>query len=171
MVARISIGSSLYGALAYNGKKINEGKGKLLVTNKIFDNGTGKMDIHRAVEDFKCYMPVQMRTEKPVIHISLNPHPDDKLTDVELATIALYNMKFNDKIKALRKAAHMNQQELADKLHIHVTHLSKMENGHLLPSIDIVQRLMKVFAVIADNLLNDSEDSVVELQNHELNEH
>jgi transcriptional regulator with XRE-family HTH domain len=61
-------------------------------------------------------------------------------------------------------------QELADKIHIHVTHLSKMENGHLLPSIDIVQRLMKVFAVSADNLLNDSEDSVVEMQNHELNE-
>jgi transcriptional regulator with XRE-family HTH domain len=64
----------------------------------------------------------------------------------------------------------MNQQELADKLHIHVTHLSKIENGHLLPSIDIVQRLMKVFAVSADNLLNDSKNSVVELQNHELNE-
>lgn len=29
---------------------------------------------------------------------------------------------------------------------------------------------MKVFAVSADNLLNDSENSVVELQNHELNE-
>jgi hypothetical protein len=43
-------------------------------------------------------------------------------------------------------------------------------NGHLLPSIDIVQRLMKVFAVSADNLLNDKENSVVELQNHELNE-
>ncbi|MBA2582841.1 MAG: helix-turn-helix transcriptional regulator [Bacteroidetes bacterium] len=79
-------------------------------------------------------------------------------------------MKFNDKIKALRKASNMNQQELADKIHIHVTHLSKMENGHLLPSIDIVQRLMKVFAVSADNLLNDKENSVVELQNHELNE-
>ena len=43
-----------------------------------------------------------------------------------------------------------------------------MENGHLLPSIDIVQRLMKVFAVSADNLLNDN--SIVELENHELNE-
>lgn len=85
-------------------------------------------------------------------------------------TIALYNMKFNEKIKALRKASDMNQQDLADKIHIHVTHLSKMENGHLLPSIDIVQRLMKIFAVSADNLLNDTENSVVELQNHELNE-
>ncbi len=85
-------------------------------------------------------------------------------------TIALYNMKFNEKIKVLRKAADMNQQELADKIHIHVTHLSKMENGHLLPSIDIVQRLMKVFAVSADSLLNDSESGLVDIQNNELNQ-
>jgi transcriptional regulator with XRE-family HTH domain len=87
-----------------------------------------------------------------------------------LERIILTGMKFNEKIKALRKTADMSQQELADKLHIHVTHLSKMENGHLVPSIDIVQRLMKVFAVSADQLLNDSENSVVNIQNHELNE-
>lgn len=29
---------------------------------------------------------------------------------------------------------------------------------------------MKMFAVSADNLLNDNENSVVELENHELNE-
>ena len=45
-----------------------------------------------------------------------------------------------------------------------------MENGHLLPSIDIIQRLMKVFAVSADNLLKDYENSIVGLDNHELNE-
>ncbi|MDP3929700.1 MAG: helix-turn-helix transcriptional regulator [Bacteroidota bacterium] len=39
-------------------------------------------------------------------------------------------MKFNEKIKALRKASDMNQQELADKRQINVTHLSKIENGH-----------------------------------------
>ena len=85
-------------------------------------------------------------------------------------TIALYNMKFNEKIKVLRKSTNMNQQELADKIHIHVTHLSKMENGHLLPSIDIVQRLMKVFAVSADSLLNDSESGLVDIQSNELNQ-
>jgi transcriptional regulator with XRE-family HTH domain len=57
---------------------------------------------------------------------------------VTLEQVILTVMKFNEKIKALRKAAEMSQQELADKLHIHVTHLSKMENGHLVPSIDIV---------------------------------
>ncbi len=89
---------------------------------------------------------------------------------VILEQIILTGMKFQGKIKALCKAADMSQQELADRLHIYVTHLSKMENGHLMPSIDIAQRLMKVFDVSADQLLNEDEKSVVDIQNHELNE-
>jgi len=89
---------------------------------------------------------------------------------VTLKETQLTDMKFNEKIKVLRKNMGMSQQELAAKLYIHVTHLSKMENGHLTPSIDIVQRMMKVFAVSADQLLNDEENRVVEIQNQELNE-
>ena len=77
MVAKISVGNSLYGALAYNGEKINEAKGRLLTTNRIYNDGTGTMDIHRAMEDFLGMMPVRSKVEKPVVHISLNPHPDD----------------------------------------------------------------------------------------------
>ena len=88
MVAKISVGNSLYGALAYNGEKINEAKGRLLTTNRIYNDGTGTMDIHRAMEDFLALMPVRSKVEKPVVHISLNPHPDDILTDTELQDIA-----------------------------------------------------------------------------------
>lgn len=35
MVAKINVGSSLYGALAYNGEKINEGQGRLLATQNL----------------------------------------------------------------------------------------------------------------------------------------
>ena len=52
MVAKISIGNSLYGALTYNGEKINKEKGRLLDTNKIYNDGSGSVDIHRAYEDF-----------------------------------------------------------------------------------------------------------------------
>ena len=60
----------------------------MITGNKVFDNGTGKVDIERAMEDFGRYLPTRMRTEKPVIHISLNPHPDDKLTDTDLEQLA-----------------------------------------------------------------------------------
>ena len=37
MVTKISLGKSLYGALAYNGEKINKEQGRLLATNRIFN--------------------------------------------------------------------------------------------------------------------------------------
>ena len=88
MVAKITIGSSLFGAIKYNSDKVNIGKGQLLDTNKVFNNGDGKVNVAQVLADFEKRMPRQMRTEKPVIHISLNPHPDDKLTDGELTQMA-----------------------------------------------------------------------------------
>lgn len=129
MVAKISLGSSLYGALAYNGEKINEEKGKLLATNKIFDEGTGKVDIHRAVEDFKCYMPLQIRTEKPVIHISLNPHPDDKLTDMELADIA---REYMEKMGYGNQPYMVYKHEDIHRHHLHIVSIRVDENGKCL---------------------------------------
>lgn len=88
MVAKISIGSSLYGALAYNAQKVNADEGKLLATNRVFDGGDGQMDCARLLRDFCNCMPENVRTRNTVIHISLNPHPDDRLTDMEMANIA-----------------------------------------------------------------------------------
>ena len=87
MVTKISLGKSLYGALAYNGEKINKEQGRLLATNRIFNDGSGTVDIAKAMEGFLAFMPATVRTEKPVLHISINPHPDDVLTDTELQEI------------------------------------------------------------------------------------
>ena len=87
MVAKISVGNSLYGAIAYNGEKINEAQGRLLTTNRIYNDGSGTVDIGKAMEGFLTFLPPQMKIEKPVVHISLNPHPEDVLTDIELQNI------------------------------------------------------------------------------------
>ena len=120
MVAKINVGSSLYGALAYNGEKINEGQGRLLATNKIFDEGTGCLDIRQTAEDFARYMPEQVRTAKPVVHISLNPHPDDRLGDTELTAIAeeyLARLGYSDQPYAIFK------HEDIDRHHLHIVTL------------------------------------------------
>jgi len=137
MVAKISIGSSLYGALAYNGEKINQEKGKLLMTNKIFDEGTGKVDIHRAMEDYNCYMPLQMRTEKPMIHISLNPHPDDKLTDVELSDIA---REYMEKLGYGNQPYMVYKHEDIDRHHLHIVSIRVDETGKCLNNAYNFQR-------------------------------
>lgn len=126
MVAKINVGSSLYGALAYNGEKINEGQGRLLATHKIFDEGTGHLDIRRAAEDFARYLPEQVRTLKPVVHISLNPHPNDRLTDTELMAIAeeyLARLGYGDQPYAVFK------HEDIDRHHLHIVTLCVDEQG------------------------------------------
>ncbi len=88
MVAKISSGGSLGSALGYNINKVKEEKAEVLATNRIFvplDKNYKTSDI---LNDFEIFMPERYRTENPVFHVSLNPHPDDKLTDVELTAIA-----------------------------------------------------------------------------------
>ena len=126
MVAKISVGSSLYGAIAYNGEKINEAKGRLLTTNRIYNDGTGTMDIHRAMEDFLGMMPVRSKVEKPVVHISLNPHPDDILTDTEFQNIAreyLEKMGFGNQPYLVFK------HEDIDRHHLHIVTVRVDEDG------------------------------------------
>lgn len=126
MVAKINVGSSLYGALSYNGEKVNEGEGKLLVAHKVFDQGDGKLDIARCMEDFKRYIPEQVRSQKPVAHISLNPHPDDKLNDAELMNIA---QEYMDKIGYGNQPYVVFKHSDISREHLHIVTLNVDEKG------------------------------------------
>ena len=126
MVAKITIGSSLFGAIKYNADKVNEGKGQLLDTNRVFNNGTGRVDIAQVLLDFERWMPKQTRTEKPVLHVSLNPHPDDKLTDGDLTAIAheyMERMGYGDQPYIIVK------HEDIDRHHIHIVSVRVNEQG------------------------------------------
>lgn len=139
MVANMNVGASLYGALAYNGQKVNEGEGRLLLSNKIFDNGTGTMDIARAASDFERYLPARMRTEKPIIHISLNPHPDDKLTDTELTDIA---REYMEKIGYGNQPYVVFKHEDIDRHHLHIVSIRVGLDGKRLDN-DYIHRRSK----------------------------
>lgn len=126
MVAKISLGNSIYGALAYNAEKINKEKGRLLDTNKIYNDGSGSVNIHKAHEDFKRWMPSATRTEKPMVHISLNPHPDDHPTDAELTQIAreyMEKMGFGDMPFLIFK------HEDIERHHVHIVALRVKTDG------------------------------------------
>ena len=87
MIAKITTGKDIYGALAYNQEKVNEGLGKVLASNIIPEPEDGRFSVAVCTDAFNRWLPSHYRTEKPVIHISLNPHPDDRLTDDRLADI------------------------------------------------------------------------------------
>ena len=126
MVAKISIGNSLYGALSYNGEKINKERGRVLDTNKIFNDGSGTVDIRRAYEDFMRWIPTSSRTERPMMHISLNPHPDDRLSDTDFTRLAhdyMQMMGFADMPYLIVK------HEDIDRHHVHIVALRVGTDG------------------------------------------
>ena len=129
MVAKISVGSSLYGAIAYNGEKINEAQGRLLTTNRIYNDGSGTVDIGKAMEGFLTFLPPQMKIEKPVVHISLNPHPEDVLTDIELQNIA---REYLEKLGFGNQPYLVFKHEDIDRHHLHIVTINVDESGRRL---------------------------------------
>ena len=126
MVAKISIGSSLYGALAYNAQKVNAGEGKLLAVNAVFDACTGKSDLARTFKDFDSLLPKGIRTEKPVLHVSLNPHPDDRLTDIEQENIA---REYMEEMGYGSQPYMVFKHEDIDRHHVHIVSVNVDEKG------------------------------------------
>ena len=137
MVAKISIGSSLYGALAYNGEKINEARGRILGSNKVVIPPDGHARIAQMVEDFKSFMPKMGRTKKPVLHISLNPHPEDRLTDQDFEILA---REYLDKLGLGDQPFVIYKHEDIDRHHIHIVTVNVNEQGKRLNQAFLFRR-------------------------------
>ena len=93
MVANITTGKDIYGALAYNQRKVDRGKGTVLATSNIRFPADGRFGVAALADELLRWMPSHVRTEKPVVHISLNPDPEDRLSDDELTDIAAEYME------------------------------------------------------------------------------
>lgn len=65
-------------------------------------------------------------------------------------------MTFSQQLTRLRKAHHLTQAQLADKLHLSRQAISKWENGESQPDLDTLAVLCDIFQVSADELLNET---------------
>ena len=125
MVAKISTGKDLYGALAYNQTKVEEGHAKILDANLLPYPEDGHFRMGGVMEAFTAWLPSHYRTEKPVIHISLNPHPDDVLTDGQLAAIG---REYMEKLGYGSQPFLIFKHEDIDRHHIHIVSL-RVDSG------------------------------------------
>ena len=87
MVAKIGVSNNLYGSLAYNFEKIREKEARILGTSRLSVLVSEELSFGVCLRDFEDALPNRCRCKSPIIHISLNPHPDDKLTDEQLEDI------------------------------------------------------------------------------------
>lgn len=84
-------------------------------------------------------MPENVRTRNKVIHISLNPHPDDRLTDMEMEQLAreyLEKLGYGDQPFLIFKHEDINRH------HLHIVSVNVDERGRRLNK-DFIHRRSK----------------------------
>ena len=77
-------------------------------------------------------------------------------------------MEFSERLKELRKQAHLTQVELASKLGIVQSSYADWERGKKRPTQDNLVKIAQVLNVSVDYLVGNSEENADELDNIEL---
>jgi transcriptional regulator with XRE-family HTH domain len=64
-------------------------------------------------------------------------------------------MTFGEALRAIRRTANISQRELANKVGLDFSYISKLENGHLpAPAADTVVKICQALGVEAEHLLS-----------------
>ena len=142
MIAKISHGSSLYGVLAYNQLKVDERHADVLFTSRIIEpQGDNPYTIGHLSRSFGDYLTANRKTEKPVLHISLNPDPKDCLSEerfVSLAEEYMRRMGFGDQPYIVYRHNDIGRE------HLHIVSVRVDETGRSISDSYEHGRSMKV---------------------------
>ena len=84
----MSSGNSIYGALSYNQNKVEDNHAKVIFAGNMKDPEDGIYSMSVCLKSFESRLMANQKTEKPVLHISLNPDPKDNLSNEHLSEIA-----------------------------------------------------------------------------------
>jgi len=78
--------------------------------------------------------------------------------------------KFGDNLKKIRVEKNVSQQELADMISTHSTHISRYERNLAQPSIEVVKKIAEALEVSTDTLIYGTQDEKVKnsLKDNEL---
>lgn len=132
MVANIRTGTTVGGAVRYNEEKVNRGQAEVLFWNRMLDpfDTAGRMSHERCMASFEPFLQANRRTTNTVFHVSLNPSPEDRLTDELLGEIAreyMERMGYGEQPYIVFK-----HRDIARE-HLHIVSLRIDRNGRKLP--------------------------------------
>jgi len=130
MIAKIGKGSNMYGVIMYNQQKVENESGAVLLLNKIPDTVDGRYSTQYFNKCFEPYLSANIKTEKTVRHISLNPDPADKVSDEQFTDMAQEYME---------RMGYGNQPYIVfkhtdiDRTHIHIVSTCVGIDGKKIP--------------------------------------
>lgn len=132
MVANIRTGATVGGAVRYNEEKVNRGQAEVLFWNRMLNpfDTAGRMSHERCMASFEPFLQANRRTTNTVFHVSLNPSPEDRLTDEQLGEIAreyMERMGYGEQPYIVFK-----HRDIARE-HLHIVSLRIDKEGRKLP--------------------------------------
>lgn len=68
-------------------------------------------------------------------------------------------MEFGDNLKRIRTEKSLSQGELAEKLGMHASHISRYENKQTAPSIEVLRKMSDTLQVSTDELIYGPKDA------------
>jgi hypothetical protein len=126
MVAKIGRGQNLTGVLSYNQLKVEKENAQILFTHKMLETPDGHFSIAQMFRSFEPYLLANRKTEKTVLHISLNPDPKDKVSDEKFTAIAqeyMQKMGYGEQPFVVFKHTDI------ERTHIHIVSVCVDEEG------------------------------------------
>lgn len=132
MVANIRSGATPGGALRYNKEKVDKDEAEVLFWQKMLEpfDKHGRMDVDVCMDSFWPYLEANRRTTNTVFHVSLNPSPEDRLTNDQLRDIAqeyMERMGYGNQPYIVFKHKDISRE------HLHIVSLRVDEKGRKLP--------------------------------------
>jgi hypothetical protein len=153
MIAKIGRGNNLYGALVYNQLKVEKENGQVLYTNKIIETFDGSYTVSQLLRSFEPYLLANRKTEKPILHISLNPDPKDKVSDEQFEKLA---QKYMQKMGYAEQPFVVFKHADIERTHIHIVSVCVDEEGRKISdkfekrrSMDVCRELEKEYCLIS----------------------
>ena len=143
MVANIRSGSSPGGALRYNKGKVDKAEAEVLFWQKMLEpfDKHGRLDVDACMDSFWPYLEANRRTTNTVFHASLNPSPEDRLTDDQLRKIAceyMERMGYGEQPYIVFKHKDISRE------YLHIVSLRVDEQGRKLPHDFEARRSMEI---------------------------
>lgn len=129
--------------MRYNKEKVDKDEAEVLLWQKMLEpfDKYGRMDVDACMDSFRPYLEANRRTTNTVFHASLNPSPEDRLTDEQLRKIAceyMERMGYGEQPYIVFKHKDISRE------HLHIVSLRIDEQGRKLPHDFEARRSMEI---------------------------
>ena len=166
MVPKVNSGANVYGVLQYNRIKVEAGEGRILYMQGIPERSDGRFSIEECAEAFGYYTALNPRVRKPVVHFSLNPSPEDRLSEAQLTRLAA---EFMERMGYGRQPYVVFLHEDIARRHMHVVSVRVDEQGRKIDHNNELRRAMAVCRELEHEYgLHVPEDGGVQTEPEEL---